>query len=137
MHDDDPFVVQAMLHYMYKSNYDDDSGNNPGRCTPLEFNVQVYALADKYQVEGLKGLAVKKFEKLCKDSWTPQDFTSALRVMYGGLFPPHDTTMRKLAIDQATSHMGELLKTAEFTKMLEEVAPLGSDITKKYYDDHN
>lgn len=119
---------------MYKSSYDDESGNNPGRCAPLVFNVQVYALADKFQVEGLKDLALKKFEELCTKNWTQEGFTGALRVIYGDLFPPHDTAMRKAAIEKAGDHMRELLQEPAFVKMLEEVASLGSDLTKKFCD---
>jgi len=77
--DDKLRAVELMIDYFYKIDYDDTVGMNyddsvgstakrepqgDGAMTnSMELNAWVYALADKYEVLGLRTLALSKFKK--------------------------------------------------------------------------
>ena len=54
-------VIHVMLQYLYKFDYTDDIN-----FSQMIFTAQVYVLADKYDIQTLKTLAMTKFEKLAK-----------------------------------------------------------------------
>jgi len=119
---DDPFVLQAMLHWMYKSTYDDDNGNNPSRCSAIVFNVQVYAIANKYNVSELKDLALASFTAQAGDHWDEAEFTQALRLTHDDdKFPQHDTAMAEAARAQLRVHAGDLMESEKFMSMIDQV----------------
>lgn len=132
LEEDEPSVVQAMLHYMYKSDYYDNHSRKPDDRSPLLFNLQVFVLADKYQVEGLKVAAAEKIQRILAngDSWTHVDFVPALRMICGDEFPQAQA-IRDGAIQVAHDNLDKLLEKDEFIAALNSVAGLGSALTKK------
>lgn len=74
LEEDDPLTVERMLLWLYSVDYSDSDGTTPDNCTKepeliekakiekakMLTNIQVYALAEKYEVHGLKTLARTK-----------------------------------------------------------------------------
>ena len=80
LHEDNPEMVHQMLFSFYDHDYEDDtSGKNP-----LDFNVGMYAIADKYDVSLLKDLAEMKFSAalLKYNSTMIQHLVKAIKVIY-------------------------------------------------------
>ncbi|KAK2797610.1 hypothetical protein FQN50_009123 [Emmonsiellopsis sp. PD_5] len=75
--DDDPRTIEAMIHFMYGSDYD-SSGNSRGRISPMLFNARVYGVAEKYGVSRLKQEAKAKFEDAVRTCWDMDDFTPVI-----------------------------------------------------------
>jgi hypothetical protein len=50
--------------------------------TGLATHARMYALADKYQISGLKALAQRKFQKAALQHWNSEEFAPALRIVY-------------------------------------------------------
>lgn len=50
--------------------------------TGLATHARMYALADKYQIGGLKALAQRKFQKAALQHWNSEEFAPALHIVY-------------------------------------------------------
>ena len=50
--------------------------------TGLATHARMYALADKYQISGLKALAQRKFQKAALQHWNSEEFAPALHIVY-------------------------------------------------------
>ncbi|KAL6714137.1 hypothetical protein ACLMJK_008631 [Lecanora helva] len=63
LHEDNPAAVKRMLQFCYGIDYDGVMGpDEPGsQVTPARLNAEIYVLADKYDVKGLKSVAAAKF----------------------------------------------------------------------------
>ena len=60
--DDKPYVVQRMLSFCYMMDYSDQQdGTEPGFISQSLTNAEVYVLADKFGMSGLKQAAETKF----------------------------------------------------------------------------
>jgi len=124
-----------MLHWMYKSTYDDDNGNNPSRCPAIVFNVQVYAMADKYNVTELKEFALEAFTAQAEGHWDEAEFVQALRLMHDDdKFPQHDTDMAEAASAQLRVHAKDLMKSKEVISTIGQVGSIGSQMLLAIYD---
>lgn len=120
--EDDFRVVEAMLHFMYRFDYD-GSGNDQGRVSPMLFNVQVYGIADKYGILALKSVAKEKFDKAVRTCWDMDDFAHVITEIYSST-PSTDRGLRDTVVDVAHEHIRALLEKDDFRGVLEETAVL-------------
>jgi len=134
--EDDFRVVEAMLHFMYRFDYD-GSGNDQGRVSPMLFNVQVYGIADKYGILALKSVAKEKFDKAVRTCWDMDDFAHVITEIYSST-PSTDRGLRDTVVDVALTdrglrdtvvdvaheHIRALLEKDDFRGVLEETAVL-------------
>ena len=67
-----------MLNFMYRFDYD-AGGIDQALVSPMIFNVKVYSIADKYDVQMLKSQAKEKFKKVVKTCWNMDDFLYPMR----------------------------------------------------------
>ncbi|KAI9812333.1 MAG: hypothetical protein M1827_004782 [Pycnora praestabilis] len=118
LEDDDPIMVEKMLSYLYKFNY------GLQRATPTESTLsshaKIYALADKYDVQDLKGLAQTKFAAEVKDGWNDEAFSIAIREVYGST-PESDMGLRSIVSQSAKKNIKALMDRGEFMALLVEV----------------
>lgn len=126
--EDDFRVVEAMLHFMYRFDYD-GSGNDQGRVSPMLFNVQVYGIADKYGILALKSVAKEKFDKAVRTCWDMDDFAHVITEIYSST-PPTDRGLRGIVVDVAHEHIRALLEKDDFRGVLEETAGFAADVTQ-------
>lgn len=124
--EDDVQVVEAMLHFLYRCDYD-SSGNDQRPVSPMLFNIKVYTAADKYDIPPLKSCARKKFDKVVDTCWDMDDFAHAITLIYSST-PPTDRGLRDIVVDVAHEHLKELLKKDKFFRVLEETPGFAADI---------
>lgn len=133
---DDPYVLEAMLQFMYKSSYDNDNDTTPKRRPAIVFAVQVYAMADKYQVDELKAYTLAKFISLAQEEWDQDFFCEALRLIYNNeMFPQHDQAMHEAAFEQILRHPVQLIRSKSFMSMIDEVGGIASRLSKELCSD--
>lgn len=98
--EDIPDAVEMMMHYFYhldypckafweseKRNHVQDPGASDWSSIfslklGLALHAQVYALAEKYAIEGLKSVALEKFKKDAESNWSSQVFLDAAKIVY-------------------------------------------------------
>lgn len=59
LHEDDQDAVDAMLQYLYKSDYSEPTPS--GKPSSLVLDCRTHTIADKYDVTPLRALATSKF----------------------------------------------------------------------------
>ena len=91
-------------------------------CSPKESpahlisHSKMYAIADKYDVSGLKELACKKFELACSDFWNKDTFPIAIDHIFSATVP-EDIGMRSIVIQTISKHMA-LVKKPEIQALI-------------------
>ncbi|PVH91084.1 hypothetical protein DM02DRAFT_546495, partial [Periconia macrospinosa] len=121
---DDVSVVEAMLEFIYTHDY---NAIGEGVSSPMLFNINVYGLADKYDVPELKSRAKQKFENTVEICWDMDDFPYAITQVYQST-PLSDRGLRELVVDTACKHIQSLLCKQEFCNVLSDTAGFASDM---------
>jgi hypothetical protein len=122
--EDDPSLVEMMIKYFYTFTYDE----TPPRAeiSSLGLHARMYTTADKYEVLGLKAIALENFEHTVSSSCeNGKVMVEGARALAQCNPPPTcDTTLHDLMIE-AWLHGGEELFAdigeAEFESFLTEV----------------
>lgn len=124
----EPAAVEAMLRYLYQSDYDDE---NSVLSAP-ELNVLVLILADMCEIPPLCELAAEKFEACAAIDWSVASFAEAIKIVFTAA-PQQDFGLRATIIDVVREH-GKALYTedkgAAFREVAETVAPFASALVK-------
>ncbi|KAF4122719.1 BTB protein, partial [Geosmithia morbida] len=123
--DFEPCIVEAMLQFMYSFDYDTDS-------TGLVHDAEVYQIADKYDVPGLKAHAQKKFSASLSGRWNVFGFFVAIPVVYEST-PPTDRGLRDLVIEAAQRHMGEVIKEDGFDDLIRTAPDFAAELIPALY----
>nr|POF16315.1 hypothetical protein CFP56_23833 [Quercus suber] len=97
-------------------------------------HVNVYLIADFYDVPDLKGLALRNFDELnCPIE--PEIFTIVLTTIYTHTFK-RDDPLRQMVANQATLRLSSLLQCEPFTRALaetHELQTLAADLLPRVY----
>jgi len=97
------------------------------RTNPLT-HARMYAVADFYNVSGLKELANKKFRDTAREHWDSNDFAKAVEVVYTTT-PPKDRGLRQVVKYVLRNHRG-LLDKPEIDTIMKEVPDLSYDVLR-------
>jgi hypothetical protein len=117
--DDEPQVLQALIHFLYNSKLDTaERSTTSGLSTLL---VHVYAIADKYDVAALRALAVVRLNVVCDPVKNMEDFLAVLRVTDACTV---EKTIWNILIPKARSHISLLLKNESFRELVVELPTL-------------
>ncbi|KAF1830389.1 hypothetical protein BDW02DRAFT_103043 [Decorospora gaudefroyi] len=109
---DDPAAVAAMMQYCYQLDYTDQLAGSditvPEDVT-LRSHVDVYMLAERYGISGLKTLALQKFEDLAAivllvDD-TQDQILHAIRAMYAQDRRANADDLRRVAVRLCADHV--------------------------------
>ena len=98
----------------------------------LTVHAEVFALAEKYWVAGLKELAVLKFRAEARTHWNAEDFLLAAEMAYTEVVD-HVRELRTAVIDVFQSH-SSLLKQEDCQSLFERVPKLTYDMLLHAYD---
>lgn len=124
--DDDSSLVQDMLYFFYHHDY-----NYSSDSSELKRHVMLYAIADKYDILGLRQLAQDKFRKAMGFYWQKDEFLAAIRLIYLTT-PPQRTGLRVSVLSHLTERQNARFKTMmlmdEFRELMAEVGEFGRDI---------
>ncbi|BCR98217.1 BTB/POZ domain-containing protein [Aspergillus luchuensis] len=137
---DDPFIVSKLFDFLYRADYDDspddtddpaadnESAANEEGILPTErisqdalsrqwrraqTNVQIYIIADKYMIEGLKDISKRKLNSNMENNWDDCGFLTVVSDVYGSQCPPR-SDLREIIIRFALRHLGTLQKFRQF-----------------------
>lgn len=93
---------------------DDGEGLDAQRLT---VNTQMYALADKYEIIGLKALAKTKFEQAVLQHWFSRAFAHAAELAFSSTHPS-DRGLRDVVVSAINQHR-ELVNYEEWQNLLD------------------
>ncbi|KXT00476.1 hypothetical protein AC578_1917 [Pseudocercospora eumusae] len=126
---DHPTVVGAMIDFFYLSDYDDEMGIRDAQpCSPIMFNVLVFTIADKYDVQPLVDLATEKFCQRAESEWRTTAFANAVRELWENA-PEGDRKMQNKVLEVSSAHANGLLKEdygQAFRKLVAEITLFGT-----------
>lgn len=80
LEDDEPDIVQRMLHFLYINYYVDTCAETVNG--QLLINTKMYIIGDKYMVDKLKSLAIEKYRKALVSHWNSDAFSASLKLLY-------------------------------------------------------
>lgn len=147
--EDDPQAVQMMIHYFYHLDYphvfpdsEDLSEESPklsplvaGSLIPVSdanigsnliIHARVFALAEKYYIDGLMALALTYFETEVIFHWDTDNFLQAAVVVYTST-PDTVRGMRDVVVETFDSHRS-LLFSSEVREIVKVTEGLAYDI---------
>ncbi|KAI9767184.1 MAG: hypothetical protein M1839_004603 [Geoglossum umbratile] len=147
---DDPDTVERMISYLYVFDYDDETYSNttfqarkPAAITettpnsgnsqeakgeigerPALFSaVRVYAIAEKYDIKGLKELAMERLSAWVETNWNHDKFPAMVREAYEST-PGSDRGLRDIIERVLAKHATEVVNDVKFKDLLCEVGSL-------------
>ncbi|KNG46321.1 btb poz-like protein [Stemphylium lycopersici] len=135
---DDPSAVAAMMQYCYQLDYTDQLAGSdievPEDVT-LRSHVNVYMLAERYGVSGLKTLALEKFKEfaamvLIVDG-NQEQLLHAIRAMYAPDRRANADDLRRVAVKLCADHVQEFIHDTGKTMSLVKAFHLPNDPYRK------
>ena len=123
LEDDDPQLVGKMLVYLYTSDYDWPVSQSislmsgPSSSAGLESfsykeimdHVQMYTMADKFDIEDLKFLAEHRFHACIEGRWPLPKFPAILRNIFNATSAA-DNSLKATVLRLCAEHLDELLE---------------------------
>jgi hypothetical protein len=97
-----------------------------GDASQLLIHAQMYEMADKYDVVGLKALSEEKFKWACVQFWDHPEFAQAAYHAYTTT-PDEDKGLRSVICKILSDHMSLLLKP-EIESLMNEFNGLAFDL---------
>ncbi|KAJ5500538.1 Zinc finger RING-type [Penicillium expansum] len=123
--DEHPRIVEAMIRSFYGLHYDINQSDH--QMCPMLFNVKVYSIADRFQVEYLKIQAKLTFVTLAQDHWNSDEFLTAAFEAYKTT-PKSDRGLRDVVIAVCQKHRRELREKKAFERLVQETPGLATDL---------
>ncbi|KAF2810732.1 uncharacterized protein BDZ99DRAFT_386582, partial [Mytilinidion resinicola] len=96
----------------------------------LVFHAKMYALADKYNVKGLKLLAQERFTAAVETGWTHEEFPAATRVVFETTLDT-DVGLREPLVKVLLEHSA-LLDQPEVEAVVKDIPGLAYDLLKRH-----
>ena len=124
-----------MLDFMYSHDYSDIPTADTDESTddPLVINARVYALAEKYQIKGLKDVAKGKFITELEMDWTDKDFFTAIKIVYTTT-PSFDRGLRDAVNAVVYNNRNYLQYRLSFMELVREHGDFAVDVTTASWD---
>ncbi|KAF2434942.1 hypothetical protein EJ08DRAFT_385400 [Tothia fuscella] len=135
--EDESCAVQAMFQFLYTCTYSDKVSFVEGAdlVCEMSLHIKVYALADKYDIPGLKAHALDRFDKQVKAEFPKEipsfsKFKHAVQEIY--TTTPHtDRDLRDIVVALAAQYSKELFGSeVGFAKMMDDVGEFGKDLSE-------
>ncbi|THY73878.1 hypothetical protein D6C86_04965 [Aureobasidium pullulans] len=125
--DDDPKAIHAMIRHLYDLPYDQASVLFANSASvDLMFHINVFEVADKYDVPSLRVLAVGRFAWLMESIWSSKKekvCEAIQRLCAPNAVSFADRSLQASAATFCSAHILDLIKIDSFVKMLEEGEP--------------
>jgi hypothetical protein len=122
--DFDGSLVEAMIYFMYNSDYDIPNGSSS-----MIFNAKMYQIADKYGISTLKRYARGKFSISIEEGWKDIDFPNAVGLAYNTT-PPSDRGLRDAVVVTSLERFDALMERDDFNTELVSNADFAVDIIR-------
>ncbi|KAH7114703.1 hypothetical protein B0J13DRAFT_460057, partial [Dactylonectria estremocensis] len=118
-------VVQRLVDYLYTGDYSEklneaDIDDEDHQCE-LSFHAVMFALANKYDIEGLEALSAKKYAKELRKDSDVSNFLLSIPDVYN-LTPGSSRGLRDLALEFAREKLGAFLTSTEAQDVFNDIA---------------
>ena len=113
-----------------------DSGDRIVASKMMSVHVQVYALGEMYDIQGLKALALEKFKRDTDRFWNSnnhKEFLDAVGEVYTSTME-HDKSLRNAVVDIFVGKKA-LLKSPEAQDVVKSLPDLSFDLTLRLHKD--
>ncbi|CAN9445098.1 unnamed protein product [Alternaria alternata] len=132
--EDEPRAIACLMRYLYSGTYNDDHlGNLVLKLAALHdasnSHSEVYEIAEKYEVTGLKELACKNFTLACETFWDDEAFPIAIKHALSTTIA-EDRGLRDVIIKTISSH-DSLVRKAEIQAVMLEHSDLAVGVLLK------
>lgn len=127
--EDGPARVKAMIQYLYCLEYDIPESENTEDKEGLVFHAEMYSIADKYNIRGLKSLAQDLFQKSTKKTVVIKEFATAIRTVFETTVD-EDRGLRDIVVEIMTKNM-DLLDEPEIKEAVKETSSLAFELLMK------
>lgn len=137
MTDDPSPIVDKLLQYLYTGDYTSILGKNGENVdiSALQLHARVFALADKYDVQGLCELVMAKYYSRLEDDFNAVEFLESIPDVYH-LTPPEIGTQRTLAIHFARKFLEKTLHDTAYKKIYHDITLQVPTFTKYLLDSY-
>lgn len=94
-------------------------------------NISVYAIADKYDIPGLKDMALAKFRiSIHGCESIPKHLSTLIRAVYSTT-PDSDRGLRSIIVEHCHRHLKELMRSGLFQQTMQELGSFAVDLLRK------
>jgi hypothetical protein len=118
-------MVKKMVGYLYTADYSEEFTDSEGECIPtissLQVHARMFALADKYDIQGLRVLSTTKYSCRLKRFSTSIEFLESVPDVYSLTATPV-RSLRDEASHFARLNLRRFLRDQSFRQVYEEVA---------------
>jgi ribosomal protein L40E len=133
------WIITALLQYLYIGDYTSilgkDGEKNDLNISTLQLHARVFALADKYAVQGLCDLVMAKYYSRLKDDFNTIEFLESIPDVYHST-PPEIDTLRVLAIHFARKHLEKSLQDRANKRIYDHITSEVPTFTKRLLDSY-
>lgn len=140
---DDPYAIDCMMQYFYhlcytlpSSAFTEADGAATGVVNSnhlanrvLVLHAQVYAIAEKYKVQGLKTLAMANFNSAARTRWDTDDFLEAAYEVFEST-KDSDRGLRDIVVSVFRTHKDQLLHKKQVEHLLVDLRGLAVELLK-------
>lgn len=105
-----------------------------GKSNQLLTHAEMYEIADKYDVVGLKDLVKEKFDRSCQHFWDKPKFAAAALHAFSTT-PDYDKGIREIVSATISAHM-ELMKKSEVKSLMNDFNGLALGILEEKIKEH-
>lgn len=125
---DAPEIVELMVEYFYHFDYLRTAAAD-GRPSLIK-HAKVFAMAIKYQVDGLRALAAQKFKQAASTDWSSEDFAHVVHVVYAST-PDHTQELREIVADTIYDHFNDLKDKEELEVVISGLGDLSYSLLRR------
>ena len=131
--------LENMVDFFYSMDYDDSipedtKAEPPPHISPLQLHAQMFALGDRYDISGLRDVAVKKYSSRCAIS-EPLEIIGSVYDIYERT-PTSIRQLRNLACIRMRDHLPKMLDEegvrTVYQRVLIEVPEFSRDLLDLY-----
>ena len=128
---DDPESVKLMIDYFYDMDYTYSTTSKPLKAAPWDptivMHCQVYVLAIRYEVVGLKEAALAKIERRLQFPCAGPDYATPLHVIYKSI-PDTEKAMRAAVMNRLLDADIHLLRSEAMQAVVRDIPELAYDL---------
>jgi hypothetical protein len=118
-----------MIQYLYHLEYDLPDSEDSLEKSGLVFHAEMYSLADKYNIRGMKIFAQDHFQNCAKGNCRVKEFPTAIRTVYKTTVD-EDRGLRDVVVDIISINM-DLLDQPEIKEAVKDTANLAFELLMK------
>jgi len=118
-----------MIQYLYHLEYDLPDFEDSLEKAVLVFHAEMYSLADKYNIRGMKAFAQDHFQNRAKGNCRVKEFPTAIRTVYKTTVD-EDRGLRDVVVDMFSMNM-DLLDWPEIKEAVKDTAELAFELLMK------